>query len=123
MKGGAGPGGFNLGDLGGLFKQAQDMQRRILKIQEELKERVVEFAAGGGMVSAQANGEGELVALKVQKDVVDPSDVGMLEDLVVAAVNGALKKAKELRDREMAKITGGLGGLPGMGGLAGLMGG
>ncbi len=120
MKGGGGPGGgFNLGDIGGLLKQAQEMQRRMARVQEELKERVVEFAAGGGMVVAQANGQLEIVAIKIAKEVVDPNDVGMLEDLVAAAVNGALKKANELHQREIAKVTGGLGlpGLPGLGAL------
>jgi DNA-binding YbaB/EbfC family protein len=115
-KGGMGGGGFNLGNMGELFKQAQDMQRRMARVQEELKERVVEFAAGGGMVTAQANGAQELVAVKISKEVVDPSDIGMLEDLVVAAVNGALKKAAELHQKELGKITGGLN-LPGLPGL------
>lgn len=114
MKGGGFPGGFNLGDMGGLLKQAQDMQRRVARVQDELKERVVEFAAGGGVVTAQANGAQELLAVKIAKEVVDPNDITMLEDLVVAAVNGALKKAHDLRQSEMAKLTGGLN-LPGFG--------
>jgi DNA-binding YbaB/EbfC family protein len=120
MKGGAGPGGFNMGDLGGLLKQAQDMQRRMTKLQEDLKERVVEFAAGGGMVAAQANGAQEIVSVKISKEVVDAADIGMLEDLIVAAVNGALKKANDLQQKEMAKIAGGLS-LPGLGGLPGMV--
>lgn len=112
-KGGAGAGGFNLGGMGDILKQAQDMQRRMAKVQEELKERVVEFAAGGGMVTAQANGAQELLLLKISKEVVDPNDVGMLEDLVVAAVNGVMKKASELNSKELGKITGGLN-IPGI---------
>src|SRR5688572_16632758 len=117
--GAGGPGGlpFNLGDMGGILKQAQDMQRKMAKITEELKERVVEASSGGGMVTAQASGAKELVGIKISKECVDPNDLGMLEDLVVAAVNQALKKANELHEKDMAKVTGGLGGgmgLPGM---------
>ena len=108
-----GGGGFNLGGMGDILKQAQDMQRRMQKVQEELKERVVEFAAGGGMVSAQANGAQELLSVKIAKDVVDPNDIGMLEDLVVAAVNGVMKKANELNQKELGKVTGGLN-IPGI---------
>jgi DNA-binding YbaB/EbfC family protein len=111
-KGGAG-GGFNFGGMGDILKQAQDMQKRMAKVQEELKERVVEASAGGGMVTAQANGQQELMAIKISKDCVDPNDLGMLEDLVIAAVNQALKKAKELHEKELGKITGGLN-LPGL---------
>lgn len=116
--GGGGMGGMpfnlgNLGDMGGILKQAQDMQKRMAKVQEELKERVVEASAGGGMVTAQANGKQELLSIKISKDVVDPNDLGMLEDLVVAAANQALKKAKELQEKELGKVTGGLN-LPGM---------
>jgi DNA-binding YbaB/EbfC family protein len=111
-KGGMG-GGFNMGGMGDILKQAQDMQRRMQKVQEELKERVVEFASGGGMVSAQANGAQELVAIKIAKEVVDPNDVAMLEDLVVAAVNGVMKKANELSQTELGKITGGIN-IPGL---------
>ncbi len=108
-----GGGGFNLGGMGDILRQAQDMQKKMAKVQEELKERVVEFASGGGMVTAQANGAQELVAVKISKDVVDPGDIGMLEDLVVAAVNGALKKAHELHQKEIGKVTGGLN-IPGL---------
>ena len=108
-----GMGGFNLGDMGGLLKQAQDMQKKMAKVQEELKERVVEAASGGGMVKAQANGKKEILSIKISKEVVDPNDLGMLEDLVVAAVNQALKKANELHEKELGKVTGGLN-LPGM---------
>lgn len=111
--GGAGGGGFNLGGMGDILKQAQDMQKRMAKAQEDLKERVVEASAGGGMVTAQANGRQELLTVKISKEVVDPNDLGMLEDLVVAAVNQALKKARELHEKELGKITGGLN-IPGM---------
>ena len=113
MGGGMGGLPFNLGDMGGILKQAQEMQRKMARVQEELKERVVEAAAGGGMVTAQANGQQELLSVKISKEVVDPNDLAMLEDLVVAAVNGALKKAKELHEKELGKVTGGLN-LPGL---------
>lgn len=115
VKGGGagGASGFNLGGMGDILKQAQEMQRRMAKAEEDLKERVVEASAGGGMVTAQANGKQELLTLRISKEVVDPNDLGMLEDLVVAAVNQALKKAKELHEKELGKITGGLS-LPGL---------
>jgi DNA-binding YbaB/EbfC family protein len=108
--------GFDMGALGDIVKQAQGMQSRMKKLKNELKERVVEASAGGGMVKAQANGARELLAVKIQKDVVDPDDVEMLEDLVTAAVNEALKKAEKMHEDEMSKVTGGLN-LPGMPGL------
>lgn len=108
--------GFDLGGLGDIVRQAQQMQSRMQKLQKELRERVVEASAGGGMVTAQANGAREIVAIRLQKEVVDPDDVEMLEDLVIAAVNEALKKAQKLHEEEMGKLTGGLQ-LPGLSGL------
>jgi len=102
------PGGFNLGGMGDILKQAQDLQKRMLKLQDEMKERVVEGSAGGGMVTAQVNGRQELLSVKISKEVVDPNDVSMLEDLVVAAVNQGLKKAAELSKKELGKLTGGM---------------
>jgi DNA-binding YbaB/EbfC family protein len=99
--------------FGNLMKQAQDMQRKMAQIQEELRTRVVEGAAGGGMVRAQVNGKMELVAIKIDPEVVDPDDVEMLQDLIIAAVSQANKKAHEMAEQEMAKATGGLS-LPGM---------
>lgn len=104
-------GGF--GDMGSLLKQAQKMQRQMQKLREELKERVVEGTSGGGAVKAQVNGLGEVLAVKVSPEVVDPKDVSMLEDLIVAAITAALKKSQELHQEEMGKVTGGLN-LPGM---------
>jgi hypothetical protein len=99
--------------FGNLMKQAQEMQKQMAKVQEDLRSRVVEGAAGGGMVRAQMNGRQELVALKMEKEVVDPDDVDMLEDLVLAAVSEARKKSQELAEKEMAKVTGGMP-MPGM---------
>ncbi len=101
------------GSMGDLVKQAQKMQREVTRIQDDLKQRVVEGTAGGEMVKVSANGAGDVVAVKIRKDVVDPNDVEMLEDLVLAATNAALKKSRELLQSEMAKVTGGLG-LPGL---------
>ena len=90
------------------------MQERIGKLQEELGKKEIDFSAGGGMVNVRMNGRQELIALKIDKQVVDPADTEMLEDLIVAAVNGARQKADELARNEMAKITAGLPLPPGM---------
>lgn len=104
-------GGF--GDLGSLLRQAQKMQRDVKRVQDELRERIVEGTAGGGAVKATVNGNKDLIAVKIQKEAVDLQDLGMLEDLVVAAVAAAMKKAEELQKGEMQKVTGGLN-LPGL---------
>ena len=104
--------GMGFGDL---FKQAQTMQKRMAKIQEDLKAMVVEGASGGGMVRAHVNGRKEVLSLKIDAEVLKSNDVEMLEDLVVAAVNQALKKASDMAQKEMGKATGGLD-LPGLGG-------
>jgi len=96
-----------------MMKQAQKMQAQILKIQEEMAERTVEASSGGGMVSVTANGKQEVLSVRIEREVVDPEDVEMLQDLVLAAVNEALKKAQEMVAEEMAKVTGGLQ-LPGL---------
>jgi len=102
------------GDMSSLLKQAQDMQRRMADAQRQLGERILEGSSGGGVVKAFVNGNQELQAVKIQKAAVDPDDVDTLEDLVTAAVRQAMQAAKELREREMSKVTGGLN-LPGMG--------
>ena len=95
-------------NLGSVMKQAQKMQAQIAKIQEELALKTVEASAGGGMVTVVANGKQEIVSIKIEPEVVDPKDVEMLQDLVVAAVNEALRKAQEMVAEEMSKVTGGL---------------
>jgi len=95
------------GGIGNLMKQAQKMQSQMAKIQEEMAGRTVEASAGGGMVSAVANGKQEILSLRIEKEVVDPEDVEMLQDLLVAAVNEALKKSQEMVSEEMSKLTGG----------------
>jgi DNA-binding YbaB/EbfC family protein len=99
--------------FGQLMKQAQKMQAQMAKMQEELADRTVEASAGGGMVSVTANGKQQIVSIRIEAEVVDPQDVDMLQDLIVAAVNEALKKSQEMVSEEMAKITGGLQ-IPGM---------
>ncbi len=96
-----------------LMKQAAAMQKNMQKVQEDLAQRTVEFASGGGMVVATARGDGSLAGIRIDPKVVDPADVEMLEDLVTAAVEGALKAARELGAAEMAKLTAGLG-IPGL---------
>ncbi len=99
--------------LGNIMKQAQQMQARIARIQQELETKEVEAAAGGGMVVARVNGKQELLELKIEKEVVDPEDVDMLQDLVLAAVNEALQKSQKMVQEEMGKVTGGMN-IPGL---------
>jgi len=99
--------------FGNLVRQAQQLQAKMLKVQEEMATRTAEASAGGGMVTAVANGKQELVSIKVEKEVVNPEDVEMLQDLIVAAVNAALKKAQEMVSEEMKRLTGGIN-LPGL---------
>ena len=102
-----------MGPMGGLIKQAQKMQTQIAKLQEELADRTISATAGGGMVTVEANGAQEIVSIKLEQEVVDPEDVEMLQDLVLAAVNDALKKSQEMAAQEMQKITGGMN-IPGL---------
>ncbi|MDI6754845.1 MAG: YbaB/EbfC family nucleoid-associated protein [Thermodesulfobacteriota bacterium] len=99
--------------FGNLVRQAQQLQAKMLQVQEEMAGRTAEASAGGGMVTAVANGKQELVSIKVEKEVVNPEDVEMLQDLIVAAVNAALKKAREMVSEEMKKLTGGIN-IPGL---------
>jgi DNA-binding YbaB/EbfC family protein len=94
--------------MGNLMKQAQQMQKRMMKLQEEMAQKTVEASVGGGMVTVTANGKSEILQVKIEPQVVDPDDVEMLEDLVVAGVNEALRKAQEMVSEEMSKVTGGM---------------
>ena len=105
--------GKGLGGLGSLGKKFGDIQRRMAEMQESLKTRVVDGSSGGGAVTALVNGRKELVGVKIDPEVVDPDDMEMLEDLIVAAISQGMKKADEMASEEMSKITGGLK-LPGM---------
>lgn len=105
--------GFNRGNMNKMMKQVQKMQKDMMKLQDELMEKTVEATAGGGVVKAVANGKKELVSIELDPEVVDPDDVEMLADLVMAAVNEALQKAEDMVTKEMSKITGGMK-MPGM---------
>ena len=96
------------GGMGNLFKQAQQMQQKMAKLQDELGQRTVEASVGGGMVSVTVNGKNEVLSLKIEPQVVDPDDIEMLEDLVLAGVNEALRKSQEMISDEMGKLTGGM---------------
>jgi DNA-binding YbaB/EbfC family protein len=95
-------------NIGNMMKQAQKLQAKMLKMQEELAEKTVEATAGGGMVRVVANGRQQIVSILFEKEVVDPEDVEMLQDLVLAAVNDALAKSQEMISAEMGKLTGGM---------------
>jgi DNA-binding YbaB/EbfC family protein len=107
--------------LGDLMRQAQKMQEEMMKTQEEAKKKTVEATAGGGMVTVVASGAGNLVSIKIEKDVVNPDDVEMLQDLILAASNEAIRRAQEMVSAEMSKLTGGLN-IPGIGDLGGMFG-
>ncbi len=99
-----------------MMKQVQKMQAELARVQEELGTKTVEGTAGGGVVTVIANGHQDIQEIKIDPDVIDPDDVEMLEDLILAAVNDALRKARELSAEEMQRVTGGLN-IPGMPGL------
>jgi len=101
-------------NIGNIMKQAKKMQEKIGRLQQELETKTVEAQAGGGMVRVVVNGKFEIVSLKIEKDVVNPEDVEMLQDLIAAAVNEGVRKSQELASSEMSKITGGIG-IPGFG--------
>ena len=101
-------GGF---DLSQLMQQAQQMQQKLVEAQEELANTEVTGSAGGGLVTATVSGSGELKAIKIDPKAVDPDDVETLEDLVVAAVHNAAEAARELTERKMGPVAGGMGGL------------
>lgn len=108
------PGFGGGGNMNNLMKQAQKMQKDMEKMQAELQDREVETTAGGGAIKVVANGKKEIKEIIINRDVVDPDDVEMLQDLVLAAVNEALRMADEMVNGEMSKITGGMGGLGGL---------
>jgi DNA-binding YbaB/EbfC family protein len=98
-----------------MMKEAQKMQERLAKAQSDLAGQSVEASAGGGKVTVTANGAGDITAVKISRDVVDPEDVEMLEDLILSGVREAQEAARKLQADTMGKVTGGLGGLPGLG--------
>ncbi|MGS0763077.1 YbaB/EbfC family nucleoid-associated protein [Syntrophomonas curvata] len=104
------PGG---GSMNKMIKQAKQVQEQIVKMQEELQQREIETSAGGGAITVRVNGKQELLAIKIKPEVVDPEDIEMLEDLVMAAVNEGIRQSQEMVSTEMAKITGGFN-IPGL---------
>lgn len=98
-----------MADFMKILQQAQEMQGRLQQIQDELQTRTVSATAGGGMVTVEADGKGQLKSVKIDRSVVNPDDVEMLEDLVVVAVSEVQKKAAALAQEEMGKLTGGMG--------------
>ncbi len=114
------PGGANMNNL---MKQAQKMQRQMEEMQKELEVSEFEGSAGGGAVTVKVSGKKELVSVKIRPEAVDPDDVEMLEDLIMAAANEALRSVDSYSSGKMSGLTGGMGGLGGMPGLGGGMGG
>lgn len=109
-RGGMPMGGMNMN----MVKQAQKMQQQMLQMQEEMERKTYTAKAGGGMVTAEVNGKHEIVNLTINPEAVDPDDVEMLQDMVIAAVNEAFRTADADAQSNMAKLTGGLGGLGGL---------
>ena len=102
-------------NLNKLMKQAQKMQEQMARTQAELAERTVEVSAAGGKVTVVANGAGDVLSIKIAKEIVDPEDVEILEDLILSGVQQAIAQGKEMASSEMTKITGGMPGLTGLG--------
>lgn len=102
-----------MGNIGNMMKQAQKLQAKMLQMQAELADKTVEATAGGGMVKVVANGKQQILSIVIEKEVVDPEDVEMLQDLITAAVNDALAKSQEMVSSQMSKLTGGMN-IPGL---------
>jgi DNA-binding YbaB/EbfC family protein len=100
-------------DISSLMKQAQDFQQKMGQIQEELAKKTVTSEVGGGMVKVTVNGKQELLAIQIEKEVINPDDADMLQDLIAAAVNDAMRKAREMIQAEMGRLTGGIN-IPGL---------
>ena len=95
-------------DFSSLMKQAQDFQQKMGQVQEELAKKTITSEVGGGMVKVTVNGKQELLAIQIEKEVINPDDANMLQDLIVAAVNDAMRKAREMIQAEMGSLTGGI---------------
>jgi nucleoid-associated protein EbfC len=100
-------------DVNSIMQQAQQMQAKLIEIQQELAKKKVQGSAGGGMVTVTVNGRGEVLAVAIEKEMISPNEAEMLQDLIAAATNDGLRKAKELGRQEMGRLTGGLN-LPGI---------
>ena len=114
-RGGYGGMGMMPGNMNNLMKQAQKMQKQMEEASKALEETEAEATAGGGAVTVKVSGKKEILSVKIEEEVVDPDDIEMLEDLIVAATNEALRKIDEISQASMAKVTGGLGGFGGFG--------
>lgn len=101
------------GNMNNMMKQVQKMQKEMMEAQSKIEEQVVEGSSGGGVVTVEANGKREIISIKIDQDVIDPDDKEMLEDLVMAAVNDALRRAEDIAAKEMGRFTGGLN-IPGL---------
>nr|WP_320049597.1 YbaB/EbfC family nucleoid-associated protein [uncultured Desulfuromonas sp.] len=99
--------------LGNMMKQAQQMQQKMVRIQEEVAKQEIEASAGGGMVNVVVNGKQEILSIKIDPSVVDPQDVDMLQDLILVATNEAVRKSQDIMQQEMSKLTGGMN-IPGL---------
>ncbi len=99
--------------LGGMLKQAQRIQAQLARIQEEMAQKTIEASSGGGMVSIVVNGKQEVISIKIEREVVNPDDIDMLQDLILAAMNEGIRKSQEMVSEEMRKLTGGLN-IPGL---------
>lgn len=97
-----------MGDMGSIMKQAQKLQQKMASLQDELGDKTVEGSAGGGMVKVVVNGKQQLMSIAIEKEVVDPEDVDMLQDMIVAAVNDGINKSQLMVSEEMGKVTGGM---------------
>lgn len=104
----------NKNQMQAMMKKVQKMQTDMAQMQEELKTRIVETTAGGGAIKVVVNGDKQLVSLVIDPDAIDPEDVEILQDMILAATNEALRKAEEMVQKEMGKLTGGMGLPPGM---------
>ncbi|MDW7650860.1 MAG: YbaB/EbfC family nucleoid-associated protein [Bacillota bacterium] len=102
------------GNMGNMMKQVQKMQKEMMKMQEELQQRTLEATSGGGMVRVEISGKKELVNLVIDPEAVDPDDVEMLQDMILAAVNEGLRKVDDMMASEMQKLTGGMNLPPGL---------
>jgi len=102
--------------MGNLLKQAQQLQTKMARLQEELEEKTVEASSGGGMVTAVVNGRQEILSISIEQEVINPDDKEMLQDLILAAINDGLAKARNMVNEEMGKLTGGMN-LPNIPGL------
>ena len=102
-----------MGNMGKMMKQVQKMQEDMKKMQEEMEQRVIEATAGGGAVKVAANGKQQILSIEISPEAVDPEDVEMLQDMILAAVNEAIQKTQDMMQEEMKKVTGGIN-IPGL---------